>query len=78
MHDHPLRTHREAGTMTQKIRKRYYWEIVYQDYKEHVKTCREYQFQDTSRKNNELHPIPVGGLWDRISIDIVELLPVTK
>src|SRR6266540_3250891 len=30
------------------------------------------------KKNNELHPIPVGGPWDRIGIDIVGLLPVTE
>ncbi len=78
MHDYPLRAHRGAGTMTQKIRKRYYWETVYQDCKEYMKTYRECQFQGSLRRNNELHPIPVEGLWDRVSIDIVGLLPVTE
>ncbi len=64
--------------MAQKIRERYYWETVYQDYKEHVTTCRECQFQGSPKKNNELHPIPVGRPWDRISIDIVGLLPITE
>src|SRR6266508_2364766 len=77
-HDHPLGAHRGAGTMAQKIRERYYWEIVYQDCKEYVKTCRECQFQGSAKKNNELHPIPVGGSWDRIGIDIVGPLPVTE
>ena len=78
MHNHLLRAYKEVGTMVQKIRERYYWETVYQDYKEHMKTCKECQFQGTSRKNNELHPIPVGGSWDRIEIDIVGPLPVTE
>ncbi len=78
MHDHPLGAHRGAGTMAQKIRERYYWKTVYQDCKEHVKTCRECQFQGKAKKNNELHPIPVGGPWDRIGIDIVGPLPVTE
>jgi len=78
MHDHPLEAHRGAGTIAQKIRERYYWEIVYQDCKEHMKTCRECQFQDSPKKNNELHLILVGGSWDRIDIDIVGLLPVTE
>ncbi len=78
MYDHPLGAHRGAGTMAQKIRERYYWETVYQDCKEHVKTCRECQFQGSAKKNNELHPIPVGGPWDRIGIDIVGPLPVTE
>ncbi len=43
-----------------------------------MKTCRECQFQGSAKKNNELHPIPVGGPWDRIGIDIVGLLPVTE
>ena len=43
-----------------------------------MKTCRECQFQGNPKKNNELHPIPVGRPWDRIGIDIVELLPVTE
>ena len=78
MHDHPLGAHRGAGTMAQKIRERYYWETVYQDCKEYVKTCRECQFQGGAKKNNELHPIPVGEPWDRIGIDIVGLLSITE
>ena len=41
IYNHPLETHRGAGTIVQKIRERYYWETVYQDCKEHEKTCRE-------------------------------------
>ncbi len=78
MHDHPLGAHRGVGIMVQKIRERYYWETVYQDCKEHIKTCRECQFQGSPKKNNELHSIPVEGLWDKIGIDIVGSLPVTK
>ena len=78
MYNHPLGAHRGAGIMVQKIRERYYWKIVYQDCKEHVKTCRECQFQGSAKKNNELHPIPVEGPWERIGIDIVGPLPVTE
>ena len=41
MHDHPLGAHKRAGTIAQKIRERYYWEIVYQDCKEYMKTYKE-------------------------------------
>ena len=78
MHDHLLGAYRGAGTMAQKIRERYYWKTVYQDCKEYVKTCRECQFQGSTKKNNELHPIPVGEPWDRIGIDIVGLLSITE
>ena len=64
--------------MAHKIRERYYWKTVYQDCKEHVKICRKCQFQGSPKKNNKLHPIPVGGLRDRIRIDIVRSLPVTE
>ena len=62
MHDHPLGVHRGAGIMVQKIRERYYWETVYQDCKEYMKTCKECQFQGISRKNNELYLISIGRL----------------
>ena len=62
MHDYLSGTYRGAGTMAYKIRERYYWKIVYQDCKKHMKTCRECQFQENLKKNNELHPISVGGL----------------
>ncbi len=78
MHDHPLGAHRGASIMAQKIRKRYYWETVYQDCKKHVKTYKECQFQGSSKKNNELYSIPVGGSQNRIDIDIVGLLPITE
>ncbi len=78
MHNHPLEAHRGAGIMAQKIRGRYYWKTVYQDCKKYVKICKECQFQDNPKKNNELHPIPVEGSWDRIGIDIVGLLLVIE
>jgi len=62
MYDHFLEAHRRAGTIVQKIREKYYWETVYQDCKEYVKTCKECQFQGSPKKNNELHPISVGEL----------------
>ena len=78
IYDHFLGAHREAGTMAQKIKERYYWKTVYQDYKEYVKTCKKYQFQGNPKKNNELHSILIGKSQDRIGIDIVGPLPVTE
>ena len=43
-----------------------------------MRTCKEYQFQGSPKKNNELHTIPVGGSWNRIGIDIVGSLLVTE
>jgi len=50
MHDYLLGAYRGAGTITQKIRERYYWETVYQDCKAHVKTCRGANFKVTLRR----------------------------
>ncbi len=44
MHDYPLKAYKKAGTMMQKIRKRYYQKTVYQDCKEYMKTYKECQF----------------------------------
>ena len=59
MHEYPLEAHKGARTMSQKIRRQYYWDTVYQDCKNYVKTCRACQFQGKPQKNNELHPIAV-------------------
>ena len=56
----------------------YYWKTIFEDYKQYVQTCRAYQFQGKAKKNNELHPIPIGEPWERIGIDIVGPLPVTE
>ena len=56
----------------------YYWETIFEDCKWHVQTCRACQFQGKPKKNNELHPIPIGEPWEWIGIDIVGPLPVTE
>jgi len=43
-----------------------------------MKTYREYQFQDSLKKNNKLHLILVEGPWDKIDIDIIGSLLVTE
>ena len=43
-----------------------------------MQTYRACQFQDKPRKNNELHPIPIGEPWKWIEIDIVGSLPITE
>ncbi len=59
VHDHSTGGHRDPGSMSQKIWQAYYWKIIYEDCKRHVQTCRACQFQGKSKKNNELHLIPV-------------------
>ena len=78
VHDHPTGGHRGPGSISQKIRQMYYWETIFEDCKRHVQTYRTCQFQGKPKKNNELHPIPIGEPWKRIRIDIVGPLPVTE
>ncbi len=78
IHDHPIGRHRGSESINQKIQQEYYWKTVYEDCKKHVQICRVCQFQDKSQKNNELYPISIKELWERIGIDIVGLLPITE
>ncbi len=78
VYDHSTRGHRGPESMSQKIRQAYYWEMIYEDCKRYIQTCRVCQFQSKSQKNNELYLIPIGKLQERIGIDLVGLLPIIK
>src|SRR6266498_3845355 len=78
VHDHLTGGHRGLGSMSQKIRQAYYWETIFEDCKRYMQTCRACQLQGRPKKNNELHPIPIGEPQERIEIDIIGSLPVTE
>ncbi len=78
VHDHPTGGYRGPGSMSQKIRQMYYWKTIFEDCKRHVQMCRACQFQGKLKKNNELHPIPIGEPWEQIGIDIMRPLLVTE
>src|ERR1700739_3979845 len=59
-HNDPTSAHFATDTMFEKIRTRYYWPQMYEDIKAYVKACDSCQKRGKFKKNQLLHPIPVG------------------
>ena len=76
-HNDPTAAHFATDAMFEKIRTRYYWPQMYEDIKEYVKACDSCQKRGKFRKNQLLHPIPVGEPFHQIGIDFVGPLPTT-
>src|SRR6185437_14262337 len=78
MHKHPTAGHLGTDAMYYKIAERYYWDQMYRDIKEYVKTCEECQKRQKGKRSEPLYPIQVGRAFERIGIDLVGPLPITK
>ena len=77
MHKHPTAEHLGTDAMYYKIIERYYWDQMYRDIKEYVKTCEECQKRHKGRRKEPLHPIQIGRAFERIGIDLVGPLLIT-
>src|SRR6266542_2396949 len=51
---------------------------MFEDIKNYVKTCDDCQWRGGLQKNNIIHLIPAKALFQRIGIDIVRPLTITK
>jgi hypothetical protein len=60
-----------------RARSRYYWPNLYKTIAEYIKSCDTCQRQGAPIPHEELHPIQVGQLFDRVGIDIVGPLSIT-
>ena len=60
------------GTFT-KVSQRYWWENLYRDIKDYVKTCSECQRRASDKRAEELHPTWVSALWEKVAIDAVHM-----
>jgi hypothetical protein len=78
MHNDPTSGHLGTEATFNKIRTRYYWPQFYDDIRKYVEAYDAYQRRGRSKKNNELHPIPVHSPFYQIGIDIVGPLPRTQ
>ena len=78
MHKHLTAGHLGTDAMYYKIAERYYWNQMYRDIKEYVKTCKKCQKRQKGKRSEPLHPIQVGRAFERIGIDLVGPLPITK
>ena len=77
MHKHPTAGHLGTDAMYYKIAERYYWDQMYRDVQEYVKTCETCQKRQRGRRKEPLHPIQIGRSFERIGIDLVGPLPIT-
>ena len=76
-HNDPTAAHFATDTMFEKIRTRYYWPQMYEDICSYVRSCDACQRRGRNKKNQLLHPIPVGEPFNQIGIDFVGPLPIT-
>ena len=60
-----------------KLKKKYYWNQIYDDIKEYIRTCNTCQRFRKPERNEPLHSIKVIQPLERIGIDIVGSLPET-
>ena len=77
MHDYPTAEHMGIDTTYNKIKERYYWNQMYDDIREYIKTCDTCQRFGRPERNEILHSIGIGQPFERIGIDIVGPLPET-
>ena len=78
MHTHPTSGHLGIDATYAKVAMRYYWDQMYRDIKEYVKSCETCQKRLKGKRKEPLHPIQVGRAFERIGIDLVGPLPITK
>src|SRR5260364_291160 len=77
MHKHSTAGHLGTNAMYYKIAERYYWDQMYRDIQEYVKTCETCQKRQKGRRKEPLHPIQIGRAFERVGIDLVGPLPLT-
>src|SRR5579859_7603465 len=77
-HEDPLAGHFGFTKTYRAINQRYFWPQMGNDIKEYIRTCDTCQRQQRPMKTEPLHLIKVGQLFDRVGMDIVGPLPMTK
>ena len=78
LHDSPTAGHAGVNKIFQVVQQRYYWPQMFEDIRNYVKTCDECQRRGGLQKNNIIHPIPAKAPFQRIGIDIVGPLTITR
>ncbi len=78
LHDSPTAGHARVNKIFQVVQQRYYWPQMFEDIRNYVKTCDDCQRRGGLQKNNIIHPIPAKAPFQRIGIDIVGPLTITR
>ena len=79
-HDSHLAAHFGAKKTESRIRKFYYWPLMASQIKDWCSTCEPClkRKRDYGRRKAPLNPIPIGLAFDRIAVDLLGPLPLTK
>ncbi len=78
LHEGPTGAHNSMERIFQQVQERYYWLKMYEDIRGYVQTCDACQWRGNPKANNILHLIKPKAPFQRIGIDIVRLLTITK
>src|SRR6266540_80862 len=78
LHEGTTGAHNDTERIFQQVQERYYWPKIYKDIKGYVQTCDACQKRGNSKANNILYLIEPKALFQRIGIDIIGLLTITK
>jgi len=78
LHGSQLGGHFNTEATFNKAKRNYYWPRMYKEVENYVRSCDVCQRLGNKRKVEPLHPIKVGKVFDRVGIDIVGPLGVTK
>src|SRR6266498_3766914 len=70
--------HNSTERIFQQVQERYYWPKIYEDIRGYVQTCDACQQRENLKANNILHLIEPRAPFQRIGIDIVGPLTITK
>src|SRR5581483_6624028 len=77
-HNEPTSAHASKEKMFDKMKDRYYWPQMFEDIRNYVSSCDSCQRRGKAKRNEPLHPIPVGEPFYQIGIDYVGPLNRTK
>ena len=77
-HSIPTTGHFGIEATYNRISQSYYWPKMHLDIENYIKACDVCQRKSKMKKNNPLHPIETRPPFEKIGIDLIGLLPLTK
>ena len=78
LHERSTRAYNGTERIFQQVQERYYWPKIYKDIREYIQMYDACQRRENLKINNILHLIELKAPFQRIGIDIVGLLTITK
>ena len=78
LHEGLTGAHNGMERIFYQVQERYYWPKMYKDIRGYIQTCDACQWRGNPKVNNILHPIKPKAPFQRIRIDIIGSLTITK